>query len=86
MAHQPTEQVVVVGEITTQLSKDREALAVLEVAVMQARTTSTTAHPVQLIQAVAVAVLTCSMHLLRLVALVLLFFVTLAHRKAQAVL
>jgi hypothetical protein len=78
-------QVVVAGGITTQLSKDREALAVLEAAVMQARTTTTTVHPVQPIQAVAVVVLTCSTHLLRLAALVLLFFVTLAHSAVQAV-
>jgi hypothetical protein len=46
----------------------------------------TTVHPERQILVVAVAVLTCSTHLLRLVVLVLLSFVTLAHRKAQAVL
>jgi hypothetical protein len=39
MAHPPIVQVAVVVEITTQLYKDREALAVLEAAGMQALST-----------------------------------------------
>jgi hypothetical protein len=56
------------------------------VAVLRGLYPETTAHPAWQTQAVAAVVLTCSLLLLRQVVRVLLSFVTLAHRKAQAVL